>query len=402
MMESETICRLQRLQEQVRRIVDSRDQGNSNLRGTDDASLMGVSHWRGVPLQWDESKRIPYVIELENSLWAQVLGFDLGKYYTDPATYLEAQLRMIIYKYEWRDHTSFSKTIPLWLGSPFEPSMFGVEVISEPGQDPWIGKTPVVKEYGDIARLAHPDFRKSGLMPAAHRLYEGIAELLDDDFRVIFPKWNRSPFAVALHTRGIDNILVDMLSEPEFAQELIDFMVEARLHWERERAAFLGQDLTKCDIANDEVNCPLLSPRLYKECVLPGEKRISQCHGGIAYWHSCGNITELVSLIAQIPNLDMVSVSGWTDLRTAVMEFGRRGIAMEICLHPVRDLQVGTAEHLQQKLLEIKNICTQNNVCPSVVVRASGFQVFKSVADTLGSVKRFLTVAEEVLGNRAP
>ncbi len=156
-----------------------------------------------------------------------------------------------------------------------------------------------------------PDFYRSGLMPLAHQYYEVIGELIDNDFNVVFPEWGRRSFGVATHIRGYENFLSDMISNPKFAHRILRLITDTRKEWITERAKFLGKCKGKGNIYNDEVNCPSLSPELYEEFALPYELELSDFHGGILYFHSCGDTTKLLPLIAKINTIEMFHVGPW-------------------------------------------------------------------------------------------
>ena len=59
---------------------------------------------------------------------------------------------------------------------------------------------------------------------------------------------------------------------------------------------------------------PVLSPEIYHDIVLPSEVALSEYHGGIVYWHSCGDTNCFQKEIDTIPNLSVVDISPWTDL----------------------------------------------------------------------------------------
>jgi len=351
-------------------------------------------HWRGVPRVVAANGAVGYTIEPEIPLWARILDFDIPEFYTNPRTYLEQSLRMAAYRHEQLpDCTVVGKEIPIWLGVPFEPSLFGQATIYSSTASPWIGKRPVVGSAVDLALLRRPDFLRDGLMPTAHRFYQEIGELLPEDFSVLFPEWGRSPFAVALHLRGMENIAIDMLERPEFVTQLVDLMTSYRKEWTSERAEFLHQPVEPGNLYNDEINCPFLSPEMYRRFALPGEQELSRFHGGIAYWHSCGNITPLLPLILEIPQLGMLHVGPWTDLEK-VLESVPDSVALEVCLHPVRDVQTSGPQEMREDLRRIRSLCAGR----AYTVRANGMQPLHSVQHELEQMQTWLEAAAEVFG----
>jgi uroporphyrinogen-III decarboxylase len=388
------IDQLKKLQEQVRHIADSHENKEKEKIWAPQAAH-ARDHWRGMPKRIDESGRVPYTIEPENAMWFDILSYDARDYYTKPDVYLECQLRMSLFRNKYfDDDTVIGKNIPIWLGVPFEPSFFGIEVVFVPDEDPWIGKNPVIHSENDLDRLEYPDFFKSGLMPKAHEMYSAIKELLDDDYSVTFPEWGRSPFAVSLHLRGMGNIVMDMIENPEFVHKLMKFMNESRKRWTTERFKFLGYPVEKGNLYNDEVNCPLLSPSLYKEFILPYEQEMSYFHHGIAYWHSCGITTPLLNLIKQIDGLDMFHVGPWTDFAEANKVFGKT-TALEYCQNPISDIYSASEDDIRKKLIYVLNSGKGN----AYTIRADGLQKRYSLEDDLKKIFDWMKVAKSILNN---
>lgn len=352
-------------------------------------------HWRGTPKPRAELPRAPITVEPEIPMWGAILGFKVDEYYNNPVTYLIYQLKMMVYRYEhWNDDTCIGTEVPIWLGTTFESSLFGAKTIYTADASPWLDREPVIKTEEDLDRIKFPDFYKSGLMPLAHEYYNVLRELLAEDFKLTFPEWGRSPFGVAFHIRHLDNLAVDMATNPEFTHRLLRFITEARKHWVQDRAKFLGMPVEKGNLYNDEVNCPTLSPKMFEEFVLPYEQELSAFFGGILYWHSCGDTTKLVSLIAKIPNLEMFHVGPWTDPAQTVQAFEGK-MPLEFCLHPFQDVQHATPAEMEKKLREIVEAC---GPCP-YTVRADGLQVTTDLKQELAKIEEWITVADRVLRN---
>jgi uroporphyrinogen-III decarboxylase len=302
---------------------------------------------------------------------------------------------MTIYRHrEWNDETCISTEIPIWLGATLESSLFGAETIYAEDASPWLDRNLILRAEEDLDGLECPNFFRSGLMPLAHRYYEVLNELLEKDFKVTFPEWGRGPFGVAFHLRGFENLLMDMASNAEFAHKLMRVITDSRKKWTEDRAKFLGCSVEKGNLYNDEVNTPALSPKLYEDFVLPYEQELSQFHGGILYWHSCGDTTELVHLIARIQNLEMFHVGPWTS-GTRCVEVFENKVPLEFCLHPLRDVQDTQVEGMKAKLAEIAKAVKAG----PYTVRADGLQVFRGLDRDLPQIKEWIKVADEFLSS---
>jgi hypothetical protein len=350
-------------------------------------------HWRGTPRPRAALPRAPITVEPEITLWGKILGFDVRDFYQNPVTYLINSLRMSIYRFEnWDDQTGIGLQIPIWLGVTLESSLFGARTVYTRDDYPWLDREPVIRTRDDLEKLEPPDFFSSGLMPLAHRYYQEIRELVDDDVKVNFHEWGRSPFGVAFHIRRMENLLVDMIDDPEFTHRLMRFITDARKRWVAERAKFLGKPIEKGNLYNDEVNTPTLSPALYEQFVLPYEQELSMFHGGILYWHSCGNTTALVPLIARIPNLEMFHVGPWTDGETCMKVF-KGAVPLEFCLHPVKDVQNADRRAIENRLRGIAMACDGG----PYTVRADGIQLIHDLQKDLSAITEWIAAADRVL-----
>jgi uroporphyrinogen-III decarboxylase len=326
-------------------------------------------------------------------MWGKILGFNIEQFYTDPLTYLRFQLEMMIYRFEhWEDETCIEKVIPIWLGSTLESSLFGARTIYSADESPWLDREPVIKSQANLESIQQPNFMESGLMPLAHRFYDVLSSTVDDDFTVMFPEWGRSPFGTAFHIRGYENLAIDMSTNPVFTHRLMRTVTDARIRWVCDRAKFLGRPVGKGNIYNDEVNTPSLSPSMYEEFAFPYEEELSEFHGGILYWHSCGNTTALVPMISKIRGLEMFHVGPWTEPRAAVESFDA-AMPLEFCLHPVRDVLGASPAQMENKLVEIALARGKG----PYTVRADGLQILNGLDNDLQKINQWRATADRVL-----
>ncbi len=351
------------------------------------------AYWHGRPQEGLDC--IPFTIELEHEMWARIFDFDLDKYFAQGLTYLTADLKMKTYRFEnFLDGTPMGKTISLWMGAGFEASLFGLNQVYTKNRDPWIGREPLLRDKGDLDKLVMPDFYHASAMLGVHQMHKDMKRLLDDDFSVIMPEWCRGPFGLACHLRGMDDVIIDMQEDPGFVHALMHLTTEARKKWTKQRAEFMGVPIHVGSLYNDEVNIPLLSPHLYEKFILPCEIELSKFYGVISYWHSCGDTADFHSLIRCIPHLQMIHISPWTDLEQSVANFADSGIALEVVLHPLTDIQKATEEEMRSHLAHIRSV-TQGI---SITVRADGLQVLSSVKKDLKKLKRWVDIAQSILG----
>jgi hypothetical protein len=346
--------------------------------------------WHRWPTEVSAPPAFPITIAPEAPMWADILGFGLVRFYQDPEEYLRRNLQMALYQFDhWDDDTPLEKRIRIWMGVNFEASLFGARTRYSDTECPWITGGPLIDSEEDFRRLEPPDFQTSGLMPRAHEMYRRIRRMLPEDFAVDFPDWERSPFGVCNHLRGTENLLMDMVAEPDFATLQVEFMTACRKQWVARRAEFLEIDLPPGVLLNDEVNGELFPPKLYEQFGLPGDIEIGEFQG-VTYWHSCGNVTAFLPLIRRVPGLEVFHVGPRTDLNAAAREM--TGLALQICLDPMQDVQRADENHIRSRIGHIMEACRGK----AFTVRADGLHTVDTLERELKAIDHWLAVASAV------
>jgi len=278
----------QLIEEMVEVVHNERNEYNAKFWREQPPYARG--NWRGLPTLRDDGL-IPFIVEPDISLWAEIVGLDVSRFWSNPEESLAGQLRMNLHKHRvFQDNTHFTGEVTPWPGIVFELSLFGIPVVWHEDRGPWITSEPVLKEYEDLDKLEMPDFFRSGLMPRVHEFYGRFNDLVRDRLPVIFPDWVFSPVGVAMHLRGVQNLLMDTIINPEWVQRLLRLIMDDHKEWSHARAKFLGVPITKAKLYNDEVDGNILSPATYRDAILPYEQELSEFHGGIVYFHNCGNL----------------------------------------------------------------------------------------------------------------
>lgn len=351
--------------------------------------------WRGIPAT-AASETTPFLIVPMNEFWAILFQKDFEAYYHDPIKHLELQLLANIYLWEhFRDDRYFGPTTCIWMGVVTELSFFDLPIRYFPNREPWIEGPPKLADKSALEKMELPDFFHSGLMPRIFEFYARMREVLGDRLRVVFPQWVRGPICHAMHLRGMQNLLVDMLDDPDFVHRLLRFVTEARKNWFKSWVAFTGESMPKAMLYNDEIDVPTLSPSMYREYVLPYELEIAEFQGGVLYWHSCGNTTSIMRDIARLPGLEMMHVSPWADVSTAASIFPC-STALDIDLDPLRDVYEANESVMRMRIRSIRRACAGRPIS----VRADGFQLMGTIERNLEKIAMWVRVAQEETRNR--
>jgi hypothetical protein len=340
---------------------------------------------------------VPITADIQNPTWAKIIGFDIQEYYFNAEVYLENYLKIMIYRFKnFDDDTFLTADIPMWGTCALEGSLFGVGYYTFGDKDPWLDHTPVIRTMEDLKKAPQVDFFQSGIMPKLIETYERVRALAGEEFTVLFPEWIRSPFGIAVYIRGFEDLLVDMLVDEGFYHALMRYIVDARKDWFRGLEKYLGHAVLKANLYNDEVSCPTLSAELYRDKVFPYEQELCDFHGGLHYWHSCGDVGGLAPEIAKLSSLDLFNVGPWTSSLLAGRAF-RGKTPLEICMNPQKDILEGTRESMTKRIEGILRDCREADAS-GIGMKISALNAYDSLDDALNNIKLWTKVAREATG----
>jgi uroporphyrinogen decarboxylase len=168
-------------------------------------------------------------------------------------------------------------------GVIFKPSS---EMIDHPLRGP-------IQSKDDLKGYTPPDPdapQRLGKLPELVARFKGKRAIL---FR------HRAAFMWSVYLRGFENLLMDLLLEPEFAHELLDKVLEMSLRVAR-NAIRAGADaiVLADDYAGNQA--PFFSPAVAREFVIPRLKRMVDAiheEGGKVIKHSDGNLKPILDQI---------------------------------------------------------------------------------------------------------
>ena len=295
--------------------------------------------------------RTPIIVTLAMAFYAKNLALNLVSHYKRPEDYVEDSLRIILFQHKEVKDDRMKGPIVVTFGEAFEASLFGVRPKFTPDRDPILGK-PVIRNEEDLDSLDYPDFYESGLMPKVHRIYETAEKIVRGRIPVVFERWDRSPWGLAVHLRGLPELLKDTIRNPDLVHKLLRFLTESRKRWEREKERFLGEKTERSRISDDEVDGKTISAKTYENFAYPYENELASFYPkGIFYFHSCGDITPFLDLILKIRGLRRIHVSPATDLKTAVDKIGRK-MVLHKRMDPVNDLVLCNSQGMKTRIEE--------------------------------------------------
>jgi MtaA/CmuA family methyltransferase len=216
-----------------------------------------------------------------------------------------------------------------------EAADLGASVIYYPDQPPAVDEENAL--LADKARLlslkvAEPGARMTKRLQVLRLLKERVGG------EKLIEGWVEGPLAESADLRGINRVMVDLMDDPAFIQDLICFVYENAMSFAREQVR-AGADI----IGVGDAASSLIGPELYREAVVEWEKKyVDAIHsmGALVRLHICGNTNSLFPLLSEVKAdiVDLDSMAVITDARSRI----GAGRMLSGNIDPVRVLQDGT------------------------------------------------------------
>jgi uroporphyrinogen-III decarboxylase len=222
-------------------------------------------------------------------------------YFTDPAAMLDYQEVKIRRHLDTFDDDYIPNLMP-WYGTVVVPSAIGSRVAFQRGMDPAV-EGVFIERPEEIRKLQPPDPHKDGLMP--HVLHSIRYFREHSSLPVVFTD-AQGPLNIALTLCGVENLFVWAYDYPNLVHELMDLSTEVLIAWIRLQKQCAGQP--ECSgafphsillppgfggVCISDDDCGLMSPRMYREFVVPYNSRVLKAFGG-GTLHFCGRAEQQI------------------------------------------------------------------------------------------------------------
>lgn len=347
--------------------------------------------------------RVRIASYMENIGWPGLFGYDMNRFFSDPAFALEMDLRQKVF---WLDNSLDdgrpAPEVPATLGHYSDMTLFGVEVGHSASGVPEFGLGPLA-ERPDLSLLEPFDFRATGAMPRLIRHYEGMRELAEarygDGVRVTFPDFCRGPLDISVQLRGYERLVEDVAARPEFVREMFEWAVGERARWRRERRRYLGlpeENGAAVRVDDDWLNIPFITPAMFTDFVAPAYRHIGENEGDVTGFHTCGNFLPIVSaLLASLPRLATLDVSGWNDFEALDAQV-RPDLPFALSFINTFVLSSGEAAH-REMLGRVARLAGRRPVlvCAQAIVK-----LHDSYEEDIGRMNRFIRLARETFARQ--
>jgi len=222
-----------------------------------------------------------------------------------------------------------------------EASDLGAVVIYREDAPPAIDDSePLLLDTRRLLGLEVPDPWSS---PRMRKRIDVVARLKKDcGSEKAVEGWIEGPIAEACDLRGVSRIMMDFYDAPSFVRDLVAFVVEVELAFARAQVE-AGADY----IGMGDAAASLMGPDHYREFVWEAEKKcVRELHrmGVPVRLHICGNITQLLGMLADV-EADLVDLDSMVPVREARQKLGP-GRCLAGNINPVTDVLQGTPDSI--------------------------------------------------------
>ncbi len=263
-------------------------------------------------------------------------------------------------------HEDFKIDVVTVMSDPYtEAEGFGCK-IEYPEDDHPHCVRHILNDYEDVKKLKIHDPSHQKRMSATIELIEWYQKQLGSSVPIV--GWVEGPIAEFADIYDINNAMMDLIAEPEWAQEVMDICVEQAIVFAKAQIKAGAHIIGMGDAA-----ASLIGRELYAKMVLPREKKIvNAIHGAgaLCKLHICGNIEPILEDIKTL-QADIVDIDSMVDFAHANRVLS--GIsAANGNLDPVRAVMNSTPEQI---ICDVRKLVEQTD---STILVSGGCEIPKN------------------------
>ena len=223
-------------------------------------------------------------------------------------------------------------------------------VVEQPADGAPLIKQHPLKDPDRLDALRAIDSAANGRMPLYHAAVAEVVRQIGNEAFVLSTL--RGPLNIASQLRGVEDVLVDMIENPEGVERVLDFATDVAIH-----CAAASQAAGAHGVMFGEATCSpnFISPTMYRQLVHPRHVHmvasLHQMGWRCVGLHVCGNILPILDdLIAT--GADLLDVDYQVPAAQAVQRNANR-TTLRGNLDPVSLLLNGRPEQVRAKVAEL-------------------------------------------------
>jgi MtaA/CmuA family methyltransferase len=178
-------------------------------------------------------------------------------------------------------------------------------------------RVPLLQDEAALTTLRCPDPLAGGRMTDRVQAVASLAGKFAGEVPVM--GWIEGPLAEACCLRGVNQTMLDLIDDPLFATDLLDFATEMEIDF-----AIAQIDAGADIIGMGDAAASLCGPRFYDSMVLPREQQIVRAvhqAGALLRLHICGNTNDILAPMAET-GADIIDLDYPVDRNRARAEMG--------------------------------------------------------------------------------
>jgi hypothetical protein len=334
---------------------------------------------------------------MENLALPGLYGFDMNDYYHDACLAMDIDLRNKLF---WLDNSHDDGLASLEVGAGsmyYDMTLFELKINYTKDGVP-IFERHDMADNPDLKQLKPFDFFQTGEMPMVHKRYHDLKriseELYDGEVKVLFPAFRRGPMDIYVQLRQYQGFIEDCSEEPEYAHQLLDYIVDTRIRYNRLATEFLGEAPPGIQTMDDDwVNVPFISPAMFDEFAAPAYHKVQKAEGPIVRFHTCGVYGPVLRSLLQVyDGLESMDISGWNDLNE-VDKAARGDVKFDVAYVNTFVL-TGLPEEHRKKLEVAKKVAGHRRIQlhSQAIVKLLG-----TIDDSLVAMNRFIDLARKIM-----
>lgn len=285
----------------------------------------------------------PPVLPIAHSALARIAGVSMGTYFTDPKTMAEVTINSV--------RRFGLDGVQLTLGVVAEPEALGARV-ERPEGGPPVLKEQLLADLSHLEELRGKSIAQGGRLPMFQEAVARVVEEVGEQVFVISTL--RGPLNIAAQLRGVEQILIDMIENPEDAQRILEFTTDLAV-----QVACSSLASGAHAVMFGEATCSpnFISPVMYRRFVQPLHtqmiSRVKELGWQFAGLHVCGNIKPILEDLIGT-GATLLDVDYQVSAAEAVRLAGGR-VALRGNLDPSAHFFLGTADQVHEQTTLLKN-----------------------------------------------
>ncbi|MGE5222289.1 MAG: uroporphyrinogen decarboxylase family protein [Omnitrophica WOR_2 bacterium] len=277
--------------------------------------------------RFEATDRVAVIPAINYRYLLPAIGVSFKDYFNDPETMLRSQILGQKWLMEHIRTDAYSIT-GAWTGAwtdfqnTTDSSALGCIIDFPPDDIPIVRQEGWVNSDADLRKLEKMDIVRNGLngrQVEYRRAMIAVAEKYPVRFQggpVFYPgsepsltNTSMGPYTMAGDLMGPTQLFAASLERPDFVRELLEIVTGKMITW----LDFCWEEmqLRHRDFAWTDDLAVSLSPKVYREIVLPYEKKLRFHFDGWASMHMCGRSDHLLSIFADELKIHELQGFGW-------------------------------------------------------------------------------------------